>query len=340
MRAVWITKYGGYDVLQVRETPDPELKAGEVKVRVKVAGLNFADTMARQGMYPDAPKAPCVVGYETAGVIEALGDGVKGLSVGQRVIAMPRFGGQADVVCLPAAQVMAIPDAMSFEDAAAISVAYLTAYHMLFHVARVRSGESLLIHAAAGGLGIAVLQLARTLPNMTTFGTASKSKHEALADLGLDYAIDYHTTDYAEEIRRLTEGRGVDVVFDSLGGRDWKKGYKLLRPGGRLVCCGFSNMSSPGSKRNPFRIIREAVKIPFFVPMKLMGDNKTVSGVNMGHMFGEVELLRSEMEAICQLYLEGKVKPRIDSIFPFDKAGEAHRQMEERKNIGRILLVP
>src|SRR5258708_9784292 len=159
MRAVWITKSGGPEVLAVRETPDPEPGPGQVRVRVHAAGLNFAEVMARQGLYPDAPKPPCIVGYEVAGVVEALGPGVAEPQVGRRVMALVRFGGHADVVCAPTEQVLEIPDAMSFEEAAALPVNYLTAYHMLFRVANLRSGERVLVHLAAGGVGFAVLPL-------------------------------------------------------------------------------------------------------------------------------------------------------------------------------------
>jgi len=338
MRAVWITKKGGYDVLQVRETPDPVPKAGEVKVRVKAAGLNFAEVMARQGMYPDAPRLPTIVGYEAAGVIEALGEGVTGLSIGQRVMAMPYFGGHSDVVVPRASEVIPMPEKMSFEEGAALPVTYLTAYHMLFRSACVRPGESILIHAAAGGVGLAMLQLCKTIENLTIFGTASKGKHEIIKGLGVTHAIDYHSADYAAEVLRLTSGKGVDAVFDSLGGKDWSKGFKLLRPAGRLVCFGFSNMS--GARSNPFKLIGEAVKIPFYNPMKLMDQNKSVVGVNMGHLWDETALLRSHMAELVKLYEAGIVKPHIDSTFSFDKAGDAHRRIEERKNVGKVLLLP
>src|SRR5262245_5689968 len=144
MRAIWIKKYGGPNVLEVREQADPTPKPGEIRVRVRACGLNFAELMARQGIYPDAPKPPCVVGWEAAGVVDALGEGVTGPAVGTRVMALSRFGAHADTLCVPARQALSIPDAMSFEEAAAIPVNYLTAYHMLFRIAGLRPGESVL----------------------------------------------------------------------------------------------------------------------------------------------------------------------------------------------------
>ena len=180
MRAVWITRPGGPGALEVRETADPEPGPGQVRIRVSAAGLNFAEVMAAQGLYPDAPKPPCVVGYEVAGVVDAPGERVQGYAVGQRVLAMTHFGGHADLVCVPADHVLAIPDAMSFEEAAAIPVNYVTAYHMLFRVASVRPGERVLVHMAAGGVGTAVLQLCRTVDDLEVFGTASAAKHDVL----------------------------------------------------------------------------------------------------------------------------------------------------------------
>ncbi len=184
MRAIWITKAGGPEVLEVREAADPAPGPGQVRVRVKAAGLNFAEVMARQGLYPDAPKTPFVAGYEAAGVIDAVGTGVTDLKVGERVMAMSRFGAHADTLVTSAQLVVTIPDAMTFEEAAAVPVNYITAYHMLFRVANLRAKSKVLVHMAAGGVGIAALQLCRTVPGVTTFGTASASKHEAIRAQG------------------------------------------------------------------------------------------------------------------------------------------------------------
>src|SRR6266545_7426476 len=178
MRAIWITKPGGPGALELRETADPEPAPGQVRIRVRAAGLCFADVMAAQGLYPDAPKPPCVVGYEAAGVVDALGPGVAGPVIGQRVAVLVRFGAHADVVCVPAEQAVELPDGATFEEAAALPVNYLTAYHMLFRVAGIRPGERVLIHMAAGGVGTAVLQLCSTVGDLEVFGTASAAKHE------------------------------------------------------------------------------------------------------------------------------------------------------------------
>ena len=339
MRAVWITRHGGPEALEVRETADPEPGPGQVRVRVSAAGLNFAEVMAAQGLYPDAPKPPCVVGYEVAGVIDALGDRTQGHAPGQRVLAMTHFGGHADVVCVPAEYVLGIPDAMSFEEAAAVPVNYLTAYRMLFRVAGVRPGERVLVHMAAGGVGTAVLQLCRTVDDLEVFGTASAAKHEALRAEGCTHPIDYHATDYAAAVRRLTRGEGVDIVLDPLGGHDWRKGLKLLRPGGRLVAYGFANLAS-GQRRRPARMAAQVAGIPLLTPLQLMNQNRTVSGVNIGRLWGQIAGLREELQAVLALWDQGAIKPHIDGTYPFADAAAAHRRILQRQNIGKVLLTP
>lgn len=339
MRAVWIRKAGSPDVLEVRETPDPEPGAEEVRVRVSAAGLNFAEIMARQGLYPDAPKLPAVVGYEAAGVIDKIGASVPGVAVGQRVAALVRFGGHSDTVCADHRQVFALPDSMSFEEGAALPVNYLTAYHMLFEVFRVRPGDKVLIHMAAGGVGTAVCQLCRHIDGVTTFGTASAGKHDYVKSHGCDHVIDYRSTDYADAIRDLTDGAGVDLVLDALGGADWKRGYQLLRKGGMLIAFGWANMSKGGRARWT-HVARQVTKMPFWTPAKLMNDNRGVAGVNMGHMWDEKDLLKREADALLALYIQGKIKPHVDKTFSFDQAADAHRYIEAGKNVGKVLLIP
>jgi len=339
VRAVWQQRNGGPEVLSVRETPDPEPGPGEVRIRVRACGLNFAEVMARQGLYPDAPKPPCVLGYEAAGVVDALGPGTDCPAVGTPVVALTRFGGHADVVCAPVAQVLPLPDGMDFETAAAIPVTYLTAYHMLFRVANLQPGAKVLVHMAAGGVGIAVLQLCATVPGVETFGTASAGKHGVLREEGCTHPIDYRGTDYARRVRELTGGAGVDVVLDPLGGKDWATGLSLLRPVGHLVAYGFANIAS-GERRNPLRLVGQALRIPRFTPLGLMNGNRSVSGVNIGHLWQEVELLRAELSAVLELWREGTVRPRIDSVHPFTAAGAAHARLTERRNVGKVILVP
>jgi NADPH:quinone reductase-like Zn-dependent oxidoreductase len=252
---------------------------------------------------------------------------------------MSHFQAHVTLVCVPALQAVPIPDAMSFEDAAALPVNYLTAYHMLFEIARLRGGEHVLIHMAAGGVGTAVLQLCKTLPDVVTYGTASASKHAYVREQGATHAIDYRTQDYAEEVQRLTAKRGVSLVLDALGGKDWRKGYGLLRPSGMLIAFGFANMNV-GGKRRLTHVLRQLAATPRFNPMALMSDNRTVSGVNMGHLFSETELMRRHTVAVIRLYELGRIKPHVHRAYPFSRAAEAHVELESGKNIGKILLLP
>jgi NADPH:quinone reductase-like Zn-dependent oxidoreductase len=326
-------------VLEVREAPDPEPGPGEVRIRVRAAGLNFAEVMARLGIYPDAPKPPCVVGYEAAGVVDALGAGVTSPAAGTRVLALSRFGAHADTLCVPATQAVPMPEGMSFEEGAALPVNYITAYHMLFRVGALRPGERVLVHMAAGGVGLAAMQLCRTVERVVTFSTASASKHDALRAEGCAHPIDYRNVDYAQEVLRLTDGKGVDMVLDSLGGKDWKKGYDLLRPAGRLIAFGFANMAS-GERRSLVHLARQAISVPFFTPVGLMDNNRSIAGVSLGHLWSEMEMLNEEMTALLSLYKEGKIKPHIDRSFPFADAASAHRRIQDRKNVGKVVLVP
>jgi NADPH:quinone reductase-like Zn-dependent oxidoreductase len=339
MRAVWTTGTNGPDSLEVRETQDPEPKAGEVRIRVSAAGLCFAEVMAAQGLYPGGPKLPAVLGYEVAGVIDKVGPGADERKEGSRVVALTNFGGHSDTVCVPEIQAFAIPHGKHFTEAAAIPVNYLTAYHILFRTASIRPGERVLVHMAAGGLGTAALQLCRTVDGVQTFGTASAAKHDAIKKEGCTYPIDYHATDYAKEVRRLTDGEGVDVVLDPLGGADSRKGLKLLRPGGRLVTYGFANMTS-GERRNRARMLRQVASVPLLTPLQLMNANKTVAGVHIGRLVDRIDLLTAELTEVLALWATGTITPRIDGAYPFDRAADAHRRILSHGNTGKIILTP
>src|SRR6188768_695425 len=237
MRQAVISRYGAPEVFQLREAPDPTPGTGEVRIRVRAAGINFADVLARLGLYPDAPKPPCVVGYEVSGTIDAVGASVTGFHSGDRVVAMTRFGGYADVVTAPIEQVFHFPDLLSDAEAAAVPVNYLTAALALYRMAALTPGETVLIHNAGGGVGIAATQLAR-LRRATVIGTASARKHDALRSFGIEHLIDYTTADVAAEVRKITRGRGVDVILDPIGGPSFAASYSMLAPLGRMVMFG------------------------------------------------------------------------------------------------------
>ncbi len=251
MRAVVITKHGPPSVLKVQDRPDPPPPAaGQVRISVRAAGVNFADHLARVGLYPDAPKVPSVVGYEVAGTIEAVGDGVDPARIGQRVLAGTRFGGYAEIVNAGANDTVPLPESMSFEQGAAVPVNYATAWAALHGYGSLQAGERVLVHAAAGGVGIAAVQLAKAA-GAVVHGTASPGKHDQLAALGVDQAIDYRRDGW-------WKGLGpYDIVLDALGGTSLRRSMGLLRPGGRLVAYGFSAMQQ-GEKRSLRRAAPQA----------------------------------------------------------------------------------
>jgi NADPH:quinone reductase-like Zn-dependent oxidoreductase len=344
MRAVVLTDQGPPEVLQVQERPDPPVGAGEVRIAVKAAGINFADTMARIGMYPDAPKTPCVLGYEVAGDVESVGDGVEGLAAGDRVIAGTRFNGQAELVTVPAEQAIPMPDAVSYEDGAAFPVNYGTAYAALVIMGGLKEGERVLIHAAAGGVGIAATQIARRI-GAEIFGTASGSKHDAIREQGVDHPIDYRTMDFEDEVRRITGGQGVDVIMDALGPTSFRKDYRVLRQGGRLIMYGASELQTGSGKRNLVGALRSVARMPlatmpWWKSIGVISENKGVFGLNMLSWWDREGSLDRLTEPLLEGFGKGELRPVVAEAFPFDRAPDAHRFIEERRNVGKVVLVP
>jgi len=343
MRAVVITEQGGPEVLQVQERPDPPVGPGQVRIAVRAAGLNFADTLARTGLYPDAPKVPCVVGYEVAGEVESVGAGVESFKPGDRVLAGTRFNGQAELVTVPQEMVYELPEQLSFEAGAAIPVNYATAQAGLVVMGGLKSDERVLIHAAAGGVGIAATQIAKRI-GAEVFGTASASKHTAIREQGVDHPIDYRSQDFAEEVRRLTHGEGVDVAFDALGPSSFRKDYKLLRQGGRLIMYGASEVQT-GERRSVPAALRTVAKSPFssmpwWKGLGMLSENKGVFGLNMLSWWDAEGSLDRVIGPLMPSLLAGELKPVVAASFSFDRAAEAHRFIAERRNVGKVVLVP
>ena len=338
MKALVIPKAGPPDVLRIEDRPDPEPGAGEVRVRVRAAGINFADLMARQGMYPDAPDLPAVVGYEFAGEVESLGDGVDDLQVGQRVLGGARFGSYAELVVTRHENVVPLPDDWSFEEGAALPVNYMTAYAGLVRFGSLRKGERVLIHAAAGGVGIAATQIAKLEGAGEIYGTASPGKHDAIKGFGVDHPIDYTSQDFAKEVRRISgEKTPLDIVMDAVGGASFRKGYGLLRAGGRLVMFGASSVT-PGEKRDIKAIAKMLATTPVFHPMQLMPASKAVIGLNMLTLWDEFQTLDEYLEPLRKWIDEGKIRPVVAEAFPLERGADAHRFMQERKNTGKVVL--
>ena len=342
MRAVVITEHGGPEVLRVEQRPDPVAGPGEIRVAVRAAGINFADLMARAGIYPDAPSPPCVVGYEVAGEVDSVGDGVEAFAVGDRVIAGTRFGGYAELVAVDAGQAIALPEALDFEQGAAFAVNYATAYAALVVMGGLKQGERVLIHAAAGGVGIAATQIAAAI-GAEIFGTASAAKHDAIRAQGVEHPIDYRNTDFAAEAMRASGGAGLDLIIDALGPSSFRKDYRILRSGGRLVMYGLAEVQT-GEKRDLPALLRGLARMPlatmpWWKSLTMMNENKGVFGLNMLRWWDD-EGLDRVLEPLSDGLERGTFVPVVAAEFPFERAPEAHRYLGEGRNVGKVVLTP
>ena len=338
-----LTRTGGPEGFEVLERPDPVVGAGEVRIAVRAAGLNFADTMARVGLYPAAPKPPCVLGYEVAGEVETVGEGVSGLTVGQRVMAGTQFGGQAELAVAQARDVMPMPEHLSFEEGAAFCVNYGTAYAALMIMGGLREGNRVLIHAAAGGVGIAATQIARIV-GAEIFGTASAAKHDAIKAQGVDHPIDYRNQDFKAEIRRMTNGEGVDVILDPMGPTSFRKDYRILRPGGRLIMCGLSEAMNENG-RDMRATLRSLVRMPtstmpWWNAGRLLNQNRGVFGLNLLSWWRREGGMDRITAPLLNDLNRKQLTPVVASSYPFQQAGDAHRYLAERRNIGKVVLTP
>ncbi|MGI8920655.1 MAG: synaptic vesicle VAT-1 family membrane protein [Solirubrobacteraceae bacterium] len=333
MRAAVITRHGPPQVLQVQERPDPSPpRPGEALIEVRAAGVNFADLMARVGLYPDAPKPPCVVGYEITGTISAVGEGVEGFAVGDRVIAATNFGGYAERVVSPVANLLALPRRLSFEEGAAIPVNYATAHVALVRYGALEAGQRVLVHAAAGGVGIAATQIAKSI-GAEVWGSASPGKHEAIRSFGVDHAIDYTRAGWERDVPPL------DVVMDALGGVSFRRSYELLGAGGRLICFGASGVVS-GERRNLIAAARTALRMPRFNLIKQMSESKAVIGLNLLTLWKQAGSIEPYALPLRSLLDDGTIRPVVAETFPLERAGDAHRFITERRNVGKVVLVP
>ena len=336
MQQAVISRHGAPEVFEVRTAPDPVPGEGEVRIRVRAAGVNFADVLTRLGLYPDAPKPPVVVGYEVAGVVDGVGRSVTGISDGDRVVALTRFGGYSDTVVVPATQAFHFPEQLSDAEAAAVLVNYLTAALALYRMAALNVGETVLVHNAGGGVGIAATQLAR-LRRATVIGTASAFKHDALRSFGVDHAIDYRHADVASEIRKLTKGRGVDVILDPIGGRSFTDSYRMLAPLGRLIIFGLS-AAAPGERRSWWRALQAWAATPRFDPLSMINRNRGIFGLHIGHLWDERRQVAPFVEMLMKEISAGRLTPVVARTFPLAQAAEAHRFIQSRGNIGKVVL--
>jgi NADPH:quinone reductase-like Zn-dependent oxidoreductase len=340
MKQVVITGRGGPDRLQVREVSLPEPGPRQVRIRVEAAGVNFADVMMRLGLYPDAPKLPAVPGYEVAGTVDAVGPGADSGLLGTPVVAMCNFGGYSEAVCVPAGLVFTRPPGVSAVAAAAMPVNYLTAWQMVRVMAPAGPGETVLIHSAAGGVGQAVIQLCRAA-GATVLGSASPAKHDLLKEQGLALIFDSRKKDFAALVKEATGGRGADIVLEPRHGSWIMESYRALAKCGRLVLFGFSS-AAVGRGSGTWSALRTLAGVPWLKlnPIRLMNDNKSVAGVNLGRMWDQADRTRRWSEELVALLGAGEIEPCIDRVLPFAAAGQAHQRLEQRLNVGKVVLVP
>ncbi|HYL09959.1 MAG TPA: medium chain dehydrogenase/reductase family protein [Candidatus Acidoferrales bacterium] len=337
-----VTHYGGPDALQVVEEECPEPKSGEVRVRVLAAGVSLPDVMMREGIHPETPRVPFTPGWDLVGVVDRLGDGVSGIEPGQIVGALPIHGAYAEFVCLPQHELVPVPSGLDAGEAVSLILNYITAYQMLHRSAKVKSGQRVLIHGAAGGVGSARLQLGR-LAGLEMYGTCSSRGAPAVSDLG-GVPIDYQDQDFVKEIHRLTS-EGVDVVFDGIGGAHIWRSRKALRPGGRVVAYGLTGSLSGGrlaSGRSGSRHRYRAIAIfgLYIAGNWLLPGRKRVVPYSIQTLKRlRPALFRQDLTALFELLQQQKIKPLIARRFPLAEARYAQELLGKGGVTGKIVLV-
>jgi synaptic vesicle membrane protein VAT-1 len=338
-RAIVIERPGPPSVLAERTIPLPDPGPGEVHVRVAAAGVNFADLAMRMGLYGTVPPYPFSPGFEVEGIISRLGAGVERWREGDRVLGLMRYGGYAHDVVLPADQIFPRPAALSPVEAAAIPVAFLTAWVCLFESARARAGETVLVLGAAGGVGTAAVQLARDA-GLRVIGTAGAERKRRFVteQLGAEACFDSNG-DWESEVRGQTGERGVDVALDPVGGRATASCRRLLGPLGRLVFYGMSD-AMPGKRRNWPRALLAFLRTPRIHPLSLVQANLGIIGVHLLHLGRNESVLRNAFGSIVDGIGEGRYSPVVDRTFPLGREGavEAHTYVHERKSMGKVVL--
>ncbi len=335
---IYITKHGkSEESFELRPIDLGKPESGQVKITVSTFGLNYADVMARTGLYNDAPPPPFVPGYEVVGVIKEIGNNVTDLKVGDRVVALTRFGAYAEEAMADQRAVCKLPNSVSDEIGTALATQYCTAYYNAIYVANIQKGENVLVHAAAGGVGIATVQLAKWR-ECTVFGTASRpEKLDFLKEIGCDYPINYRENDYVSVISQRVGEKPIDVIFNPIGGKSFKKDQKLLALGGRHVLYGVSTWS--GSKGGLLDKLKLAWDFGLMHPLGLLIKSQGVIGVNMlriadnkPHIIGEC------LQACIDLYEQEVLKPHIGGVFSTSQIHEAHNLLEGRSSMGKIVV--
>ena len=334
-RRVVVTRHGGPDVLSVVESETPAPASGEVRIRVEATGLAFADILMREGLYPGTPKVPFAPGYDVVGTVDALGDGVTDWQPGERVAALTVFGGYTDYLNWPADDLVRVPDELGSDAAASLVLNYTTAYQMLHRVADVPSGGRILIHGAAGGVGTAMLQLAR-LDGITAYGTASKPKHDLIRELGAT-PIDYRNEDFVERVGELTNAEDVDAVFDPIGGANWRRSARTLKRGGHLVTYGMSAVLEATGLQRRLAALSSFAQLGW---LKLVPNGRGASFYSITAMKSKhPEWFRLDLERLFRMCVDGQVEPVIGERLPLEEAARAQELLENAEVRGKIVLL-
>ena len=336
MRAIVIHKKGQPRTLRVEEVPDPAVGRGEVLIQVRAVGVNFADVLARQGLYPDAPRLPFIPGYESSGEILALGEGVAEFTIGQRVLAYHTSGGYAERVAVPAAQVFAIPDLLSTQSAVVLPLNYGTAYVSLYRTGCVEPGMRLYLYAAAGGVGMAAVDLARRAGLEIVGAASSHYKRERLQAEGVKHVVDSRKAKVDRVARQLYGESGFDIVIDSVGGKTIMRGMRALRAGGRLVSIGVGSISGRGI----LGALALVLGAPRLNTLRLLQESRGFYGVNLARLIREPKLVRGMIEELISLAAAGEIHPEPGRVLTLGEAAHAHRLLETRRNVGKIVLRP
>lgn len=322
MKAAVYDQTGGPDVFRYADVPDPELRPGGVILEIRAVGVQGGDLLHRQR--GEIPAAPHIVGYQAAGVVRRVGEGVEGLAVGQPVVATMAAGSHAELASLPAGSVWPLPDGLSVRDAAAVPIEFATAHDCLFEFGHLEEGESVLVQAGAGGVGVAAIQLAKQA-GATVLATASSDERlERLREFGLDHPVNYASADVVHEVMNATDGRGVDLVVDPVGGRVLETSIACLAYRGRVSWVGRAGRDDT---------------VPDVWP--LAPKNATLTGVFLGaEMMMMPERTGPLVAGLLERVASGELRVAIDRTFPLADAAEAHRYIESRQAFGRVLLIP
>ncbi|XP_045622038.1 synaptic vesicle membrane protein VAT-1 homolog-like [Procambarus clarkii] len=338
MRAVILNGFGGLKCVKIVRRPHPALADGEVLVRVQLCGVSFQDVMVRQGFTEAPPKIPFILGFECAGVVEAVADDVNNFKVGDRVVALPDHRAWAELVPVPAKYVYAVPEAMPLQEAIAVTVSYTVAYMLIHDLGNISSGHTVLVHSAGGSVGQAICSLLRNMGGITIIGVASKTKHEDIKD-SVTHLID-RGSDTPTEVRKVCPD-GVDIVLDCQGGEECNKGYSLLKPLGRYILFGPSSIVT-GETKSILSVIKSWRQVDKVSPLRLYEDNRAIFGFNLRRLLyqqaGGHERVRCVVEEVYKLWQSGVAKACIDSTFALEDVTEAMMKMHERRNVGKLLL--